>query len=234
MDDESSYKTNFILIDDEKVSESDVETDNNKQSNKDNNTLEKDFSFAPSELSLVKKNRKKIRIFDPEGIYDFRHIEIGYFYSLLHILSICISLPLILGSYYFAIAESQQVMPSLGEVSNLNMLDKLCMAFIVLYGFSKIKKVFTTKVTKFDIRYRIALCANSLNCIVLNHLKLLILTYAAFLMLMLSENSEKTVSAAFDIFLNGTLADTIAIISWFISIAITINAFKYCGKGEVS
>ncbi len=108
---------------------------NNKTSN-DN----ADFAFSSSEENLIKKKRHKLRIFDPEGIYTFRHIEIRYFHSFLHTISALISSFLLIGFYYLVIADTQQVVTGIGDVSDINVLDKLCMSFIAIYGLLKIKK----------------------------------------------------------------------------------------------
>ena len=227
MNGESTYKPNFTVIDDEPTSEPKPKKENNKTSN-DN----ADFAFSSSEENLIKKKRHKLRMFDPEGIYTFRHIEIGYFHSFLHAISALISLFLIIGFYYLVIADTQQVVTGIGDVSDMNVLDKLSMSFIAIYGLLKIKKTLTTKVTKFDIRYRIALCANSLNRIIFNYLKLTFICSTIILTIMQVDYPNKTVSAAFSIFENGVLADTLSILTWSISIIIVVKAFKYCGKGE--
>lgn len=227
MNGESTYKPNFTVVDDEPTSEPNPKKENNKTSN-DN----ADFAFSSSEESLIKKKRHKLRIFDPEGIYTFRHIEIGYFHSFLHVISLLIALFLIMVFYYLVITDTQKVVTGIGDVSDINVLDKLCLSFITIYGFVKIKKTLITKVTVFDIRYRIALCANSLSRIVFNSLKLIFICLTIILMIMKVYFPDKTVSAAFSIFENGVLADTLSIITWFISIIIVVKAFKYCGKGE--
>ena len=135
MNGESTYKPNFTVIDDEPTSEPKPKKENNKTSN-DN----ADFAFSSSEENLINKKRHKLRIFDPEGIYTFRHIEIGYFHSFLHAISALISLFLIIGFYYLVIAETQQIVTGIGDVSDINVLDKLCMSFIAIYGLLKIKK----------------------------------------------------------------------------------------------
>ncbi len=233
MNGDPSNIPDFTIVDDEQISEAKVESENNKKSNENIGTLETDFVFNPSEVSLIQKKRHKLRVFDPKGIYTFKHIEIGYFQSFLHILSMCISLFLIIAFYYLVVTETQQFVTGLGKVSDLNVLDKLCMSFITFYVFFKIKKTFTTKTTNFDTRYRIALCANSLNRIVLNYLKLTFFFFAIIFMIILVEYPDKTVSSASDLFENGEVADSLSIITWFIFIVIVIKAFKYCGKGEL-
>ena len=224
---ESTYKPNFTVVDDEPTSEPKPKKENNKTSND-----KADFAFSSSEENLINKKRHKLRIFDPEGIYTFRHIEIGYFQSFLHAISALISLFLIIGFYYLVIADTKQVVTGIGDVSDINVLDKLAMSFIAIYGLLKIKKTLTIKVTKFDIRYRVALCANSLNRIIFNYLKLTFICSTIILTIMQVDYPDKTVSAALRIFENGVLADTLSIITWLISIIIVVKAFKYCGKGE--
>jgi|GEM_PF-1719395 len=232
MDGEFTYKPNFTVVD-HKSSKFKPESKNNKQSKDNANTLEHSSVLDPNEVGFIQKKRHKIRIFDPEGIYTFRHIEISYFQSFLHTLSMLISLFLIISFYYFVITDTQKFVTDLGRVSDINTLDKLCMFFIALYSLLKIKKTITTKVTNFNKRYCIAICANSLNTIVLNYLKLIFFFLVIILTIIQREYPEKTVSFAFNLFENGVLADTLSIITWFITIMIVIKAFKYCGKGEI-
>ncbi|MGK2233876.1 MAG: hypothetical protein ACI92O_003086 [Colwellia sp.] len=86
MNGESTYQQNFTVVDEE-ISNSNAETENNKQPTENAKTLQADFVLAPSEISLIQKKRHKLRIFDPKGIYTFKHIEISYFQSFLHTLS---------------------------------------------------------------------------------------------------------------------------------------------------
>ncbi|MGK2231610.1 MAG: hypothetical protein ACI92O_000768 [Colwellia sp.] len=144
-----------------------------------------------------------------------------------------ISLFLIIGFYYLVITDTQQLVPGLGRVSDINVLDKLCMSFIALYGLLKIKITFSTKASNFDKRYRIALCANSLNRIALNYLKLSFFSSAIIFTIIQVEFLEISVSDAINIFANGVIADSLSIITWFISIVIVVKALKYCGKGEI-
>lgn len=227
MNGESTYKPNFTVIDDEPTSEPKPKKENNKTSN-DN----ADFAFNSSEENLIKKKRHKLRIFDPEGIYTFRHIEIGYFHSFLHAISALISLFLIISYYRLSITETQQLVPGVGYISDLNVLDKLCMTFIALYGVIKVKSVFNVKVTPFNKRYRLALCANAFNRFVLNYLKLIVAFLVFQFLIIQVKYLDLTVGEALELTLNGTMTDTISIITWFISIIIVVKAFKYCGKGE--
>tara|TARA_R110001599_G_scaffold82854_2_gene222840 strand:- start:32489 stop:33193 length:705 start_codon:yes stop_codon:yes gene_type:complete len=233
MNGESTYKPNFNVVDDEPIQDPIIEPVNNKQLNENTKISESDLVLNTSEVSLIQKKRHKLRIFDPEGIYTFKHVEIGYFQSFLHAITMFTSLFLIVSFYRLIITDTQKLVYGLGYISDLNVLDKLCMTFIALYGLLKIKKTFTTKVTNFDKRYRLALCANALNSIVLNYLKLSFIFIAMALSIIEVEYPEITLSAAFNILENGLISDSLSIMTWFISIVLVVKAFKYCGKGEI-
>lgn len=226
MNGESTFKPNFT-VDDVPTSESNLGKEYNKATSEST-----DFAISPSEEDLIKKKRHKLRLNDPEGVYTFRHIEIGYFHSFIHVISLLIALFLIISFYLLVIEDTQQIVTGVGYVSDINLLDKLSMSFIAVYGFLKIKSTLFTKMSKFDIRYRIALCVNALNRIIVNYLKLIFIYSTIALTSIQVYSPNQAVSDAFRVFENGVLADTISIIIWFISITIVIKAFKYCGKGE--
>lgn len=233
MNGESTYKPDFITVENEQTLASDNKVEANNNENITNDLQNSSVVLTDSEVKLIHKQRQKLRLFDPEGLYNFRHIEIGYFQSFLHVLSMCISLFLISGFFFSAIIDTQQLVKGVGKISDLNLLDKLCMSFIALYGLLNIKKALTTKVTNFDKRYRIAMCANSLSCIIFNYLKLKIFFMVVTLVIIKLKYPDKTVSSAVYIFENGVVADSLSIITWFIFIVIVVKAFKYCGKGKI-
>ncbi|WP_085303138.1 hypothetical protein [Colwellia polaris] len=233
MNGESTYKPDFITVENEQTLASDNKVEANNNENLTNDLQNSSADLTDSEVKLIHKQRQKLRLFDPEDVYNFRHIEIGYFQSFLHVISLCISIFSIIGFSYLIINNSQQLVKGIGMISDLNVLDKLCMSFIALYSLFKIKKTLTTKATNFDKRYRIAICANSLNLIVLNYLKLSLLFLALMLTFIQVEYTDETVSSAVYIFENGVVADSLSIITWFIFIVMVVKAFKYCGKGEI-
>lgn len=107
------------------------------------------------------------------------------------------------------------------------MHDIYCVIWVI-----KVKSVFNVKVTQFNKRYRLALCANAFNRFVLNYLKLIVAFLVFQFLIIQVKYLDLTVGEAIELTLNGTMADTISIITWFISIIIVVKAFKYCSKGE--
>jgi len=232
MNGESTYKPNYTMVDDEQIAKPNIETETNNQTKKTAVPLKPKIELVPNEIELISSKRHKLRLFDPKGIYTFRHIEVSYYQSFLHVLSMCVSLFLIVSFYRLIITDSHQFVSGIGDVNDLNVLDKLSLWFIALYSFIKVKKAIFIKVAKFHIRYRLALCANAFNLIILNHLKLLIVLLALNLFMIQGYHPEKSVNVALDLIENGVMTDTISIFIWFLSIMIVINALKYCGKGE--
>ncbi|ATC99575.1 hypothetical protein [Pseudoalteromonas spongiae] len=231
MNGESSFEPNFVLVDEEKAidpSESDV----CEQANTLSVDSENGLPITSNELEYIKKKRKQLRLFDPAGVYDFRHVEISYLHSFWHVLSICCSLIIFYGLSILNISETKVVITGLGEVSDLSVLDIIGLTFVTVYPLIKLKQVLSSKVSEFNKRYQLALFANAFNLINLNYLKLLILFFAIDLAVLIIDYSEIRVDSAIEKLYDGVLYDTFLIIHWFILSIVFIRAFKYCGKGK--
>jgi len=232
MNGETTYKPNYTVVDDGQIAKPNIETETNNQTKKAAVPLKSKIEFAPSEIELISSKRHKLRLFDPKGIYTFRHIEVSYYQSFLHVLSMCISLFLIVSFYRAIITGSHQFVSGMGDVNSLNTLDMLFIGFIALYGFIKVKRAIFIRVAKFHIRYKLALLANAFNLIILNHVKLLIILLAFSLLMILGNYPEKLFKMNFDLIESGVMSDTQFILMCFFSNMIVIQALKYCGKGE--
>lgn len=231
MNGESSFEPNFVLVDEENETDS-PESDVFEQTNELSVESEDGLPVTSNELEYIKKKRKKLRLFDPAGVYDFRHVEIGYMHSLWHVLTLCCSLVLFYGLYLLNITEAKVVITGLGEVSDLSVLDMIGLTFITIYPLIKIRQILTTKASDYNKRYQLSMSANAFNFIALNIIKLLIFLSALDLAIITVTYGELPVSVALEKLSNGVVFDSFSIVLWVISMIIIVKAFKYCGKGK--
>lgn len=68
------------ISDEMKRSESSVETE-----------FSVNLGFHVNELNFIEQHRTKLRLFDPAGIYQFRHIQLGFFQSFFQLITFIIS-----------------------------------------------------------------------------------------------------------------------------------------------
>ncbi len=207
-------------------------TDNNeaKPSQNQNEQELKTFKLSDLESNFILKARKKIRLFDPEGIYQFKGSAIPYYQSFLHLISLLVSLYLI--AYYFAVIVFSDLehLDGVGNTSDLTVIDKLFMITLAALTVFKLKKLLTVKVTYYDVRYKLALAANGFNLIVLNILKFSIYFLALALFIIGLDHPNETILGAFDRLGNGVTADSLTFFSWIVTLLIFIKAFKRFGK----
>lgn len=72
-------------------------TDNNeaKPSQNQNEQPLKNLRLSDSESKFILNARKKLRLLDPEGVYQFKGNAIPYYQSLMHLISLLFSVNLI-------------------------------------------------------------------------------------------------------------------------------------------
>ncbi|WP_022944913.1 hypothetical protein [Pseudoalteromonas ruthenica] len=232
MNGESSLGPNFASVDDEKAADSVSESSVHEKIDMRSINEKQTTSVASCELEYLKKKRNKLRLFDPAGVYDFRHVEISYTHSLCHVLSLCCSLFIFYGSAILTALLAKTEILGLGEVSDLPFLDKIGLTFVILYPLIKISQILTTKVSEFNKRYQLAMCANAFNLLNLNGIKFVTLLLAIELIILVAGYGELSVNLALAELSNGFMADTLSALTWVISVIIAVKAFKYCGKGK--
>lgn len=207
-------------------------TDNNeaKPSQNQNEQELKTFKLSDLESKFILKARKKIRLFDPEGIYQFKGSAIPYYQSFLHLISLLVSLYLI--AYYFAVIVFSELehLDGVGNTSDLTAIDKLFMIILAALTVFKLKKLISVKVTHYDFRYKLALAANGFNRIVINIVKFSIYFLALALFIIGLDHPNETILGAFDRLGNGVTADSLTFFSWIVTLLIFIKAFKRFGK----
>ena len=214
MNGEPSLEPNFVLVDEDKATES-SESEVCEQANAHTVESEDDLAVASNELEYIKKKRKQLRLFDPAGVYDFRHVEIGYMHSLWHVLSLCCSLFIFYGMYLLNVAVAKVAIAGLGEVSDLSVLDMLGLTFVIIYPLIKIRKILTSKVSDYNKRYQLSMLANAFNYIALNYFRLLLVFAAIDLAILTIDYGELSVNVAMEQLSNGVMFDSFSIVLWF-------------------
>ena len=207
-------------------------TDNNeaKPSQNQNEQELKTFKLSDLESKFILKARKKIRLFDPEGIYQFKGTAIPYYQSFLHLISLLFSLCLVF--YYFGVIVLSELehLDGVGNTSDLTAIDKLFMIILAALTVFKLKKLISVKVTHNDFRYKLALAANGFNRIVINIVKFSIYFLALALFIIGLDHPNETILGAFERLENGVMADSLAFFSWIVTALIFVEAFKRFGK----
>ncbi|MCQ8849067.1 hypothetical protein NQT74_10790 [Alteromonas stellipolaris] len=207
-------------------------TDNNeaKTSQNQNGQPLKSLDVSDLESKFIQKARKKIRLFDPEGIYQFKGSAIPYYQSFLHLISLLVSLYLI--AYYFAVIIFSELehLDGVGNTSYLTTIDKLFMVTLAALTVFKLKKLISVKITHYDVRYKLALAANGFNRIVINLVKFSIYFLALALFIIGLDHPNETILGAFDRLGNGVIADSLTFFSWIVTTLIFVKAFKHFGK----
>ena len=97
MNGESTYQPNFVINEDDKVPVEKKEFEHREETLLAAVTAKGDAQteLIKREVQFIEGQRKKLRLFDPQGVYFYRHITISYFQSAFHIISLLISCYLI-------------------------------------------------------------------------------------------------------------------------------------------
>ncbi|MBU2925807.1 hypothetical protein Q4530_01110 [Colwellia sp. 1_MG-2023] len=232
MNGESTYQPDFVVVDEDNL---ESKKENPSDANKINSQEIVDNDFNQREIDFVNKQRHKLRVINPKGVYFFRHITISYFHSAIHLLSLLISLLLIFLFCRKLNIQSEQLISGVGYVSDWNVLDQLFLTFIVIFTLTKLRTLMITKINGTSKRYKIALCANAFNSIVFNYLKFLVLIFSLIFSLFFFAIDFETGFLIEDVvakLTNGVFVDTVSPIVWCVTLAIVIRGFRFFGKGE--
>lgn len=202
------------------------ETDNvNNSGSTINETLVSALNVR--ELDFLERERNKLRLFDPQSVYRFRHIKLGILQSCVHFLSLVVSIICLICVWYYSQSDEVNI-PGVGLVSNTTLMDdlyKYSLLLIVVSGIVALNK--QLKQTPLRL-YLLAMLANSINRAVLNLFKLLVLSLAGFSIFVLA--SEISLSEAIAFLDNGVSADVLLAVSYFLDLLIVGFAFRFCHK----
>lgn len=173
------------------------------------------------DLKFIKAHRSKLRLFNPGGVYYFRHIIPKPFQTLMHILTLFISVAGLIGINYFIVDQATTEVPSIGFVSDLTLMDYISFIFkalIIIYAVNQIFKHFD------DLQYIIAQLANSFNLLILIHTVLFIL---ALSVLGISIFNLEHYNSMED---HSSISKKEEIFRFFVEVLIYKYAFLYCSK----
>jgi len=221
------------VSDDEYSSETPTMTSANKDqvepeiTSEPKNTIKPEF--IPSEIEFLNRHRGKLRLCDPKGVYEFRHIQQTWLQSSLQLVTMLVSIACMVSLYYLYYQGSKEIMAGIGEVSNLIWVDAFEMFMIVGIIVMTIKRLGKQAKQHPQKRYRLAMLANSFNRMWFNYFRLLLVV----LILLIAANIIKYPEVAlinFDYFEEGAVADLANAIFTLIVIFICFRAFRFCGK----
>ena len=196
-------------------------TENNKLKNI---TLER-------ELQFMDKQRNKIRLCDPRGVYFYRHVPCGWFASLLNILTLLISSTLIfllLVAVFFIPGALVVDVNGVGSVNDATIINVLELFFIVLivatafYSLRRQTRDFSVK------RYGLAMLANAFNRVLFSYLKVTIYFGALLMAIIIMKDNDTTL--VLDNLSNGIIGDIFEAVASVVSVIIFYRAFSSCHK----
>ncbi|NRA59809.1 MAG: hypothetical protein HRU25_02650 [Psychrobium sp.] len=191
-------------------------------------------SALAREWQLMEKQRHKIRLCDPRGVYFYRHIPCGWFASLLHFVTLLISSLLIAAAFLFWLFLPKVVevdVIGVGSVANVTIIDALELFFtalIVTIGIHRLVR----QTRKFSVkRYGMAMLANACNRVIVSYLKLTIYVSALLMVGVFSVlENEQDASFLFERLSNGVVGDVVSVMGSVASIIIFYRAFSSCHK----
>jgi hypothetical protein len=234
MTDGTTYQPNFVIKDeDEKLDTNVVDKDQNEATTNDNIKTEKtsvQTKFFDHEADFIIKQRTKLRLSDPKGLYFNRHVEISYYQSLWHFITLLISCSAICWFSWIIVSENKESIIGVGEIANLTLIDRVSIFVIGLIFFNAVRNLFKIESRSGIIRYRLAMLANAINYTAIAYIKLLILFLAVVALSFFSSDESNT--DVLNKFNNGVFADIFDAIFSFINIIIVTQAFRYCKKGN--
>lgn len=185
--------------------------------------------FIPREIDFLNRHRRKIRLCDPKGVYEFRHIQQTWFQSLLQVVTMLISLACMVGIYYWGYQESKEMMVGVGEVSNLTWINVIEVVMTVGIIFIAIRKLGKQAKQHPQKRYRIAMIANAFNRMLFNNLRLMLIVFVPLIIVVMTVDPALQ-SINFERFEEGVAADLIDAMYSLVSIFICFRSFRFCGK----
>ena len=185
--------------------------------------------FIPREIEFLNRHRRKIRLYDPKGVYEFRHIQQTWFQSLLQVVTMLISLACIFGLYYWGYQSSKEIIVGVGEVSNLTWVNVFEVVMTVGIIFIAIKKLGKQAKQHPQKRYRVAMIANAFNRMLFNNLRLMLIVFIPLtIVAMIADPTLESIN--FERFEEGATADLLGAVYTLFIVFICFRAFRFCGK----
>ena len=183
------------------------------------------------EVEFIERQRKKLRLFDPKSVYFYRHITISYFQSAFHIVSLLISCYLIYEFMLLGDLESREFVKGIGWVSNTTLLETIMDIFVLIVLFIQLRGLFKVHGIVGLKRYKLAMLANSINSVVIIHLKVIVFFMIIIMAYAYSLESLVQADAVWKTLENGVVADVLDALFLIISAVIILRSFRFCKRG---
>jgi hypothetical protein len=228
MNGESTYQPDFVVVDEDNL---ESKKENPPVADKVNKQEPLDNDFNQREIDFVNKQRHKLRVINPKGVYFFRHITISYFHSAIHLLSLLVSGYIIFNFLLMVNMDDKVLVKGIGWVNNENLIEKITQLIISVVLIIQLKALIGLEKTKGLKRYKLAMIANAVNRTVLNYFKFLSLCLASLMVFLLAADSTRKFNISFNTLSNGTFADLFIPFASLIAVIVIVRAFRFCGKG---
>lgn len=229
MNGESAYQPDFVVVKEptEELQQEEVPL---KQSPIEAPITTVKTELLNREIDFVHKQRKKLRLFDPKGVYFYRHMPISYLHSFFHLVSLVVSCLIIHLLWQESINVNEEVIKGIGEVSNITVLDWVFYILSLIVIIRQLNVLYQLKGNNINKRYKLSMLSNAVGRVVLDHTKIFIisLTFIGVLLLFNEPFIEPEVFS--EMFSNGVFADIFYVAISLLSLIILIRAFRFCGK----
>jgi hypothetical protein len=233
MNGESIYQPNFIINEDDKRSSEKKAFEHSEEPLASAGAAKVDAKkeLIKREVAFIERQRKKLRLFDPKSVYFYRHITISYFQSAFHIISLLISCYLIYELMLFGASEGREFVKGIGWVSNTTLLETIIDIFVLIVIFIQLRGLFKVHGIVGLKRYKLAMLANSINSVVIIHLKVIVFFMIIIMAYAYSLESLVQADALWKTLGNGVVADVFDALFLIISAVIILRSFRFCKRG---
>jgi hypothetical protein len=232
MNGESTYQPNFVIGEEDKASTEQKEFEESLKSIPPTISVKDEASnkLINREVEFIEGQRSKLRLFDPKGVYFYRHVTISYFQSAFHIISLLVSCYLIYLLFAEGSALSREFVKGIGWVSNVTLMATMADIVVLVVLFIQLRGLFKHQGLAAVRRYKLAMLSNSINSVVINHLKLIVLFLILMMLYSFSLGSLVQADSAFEKLSNGVISDVFEVLLLIISIFIIVRAFRFCNR----
>jgi hypothetical protein len=233
MNGESTYPPNFVIDEGNKVPVERKAFEHSEELLVADDVVKDDeqTELIKREVQFVENQRKKLRLFDPKGVYFYRHINISYYQSAFHIMSLLISCYLIYEFMLLGLSEGRGFVKGIGWVSNTTLLETMVDIFVLIVLFIQLRGLFKVHGIVGLKRYKLAMLANSINSVVVIHLKLIVFFMIIIMAYAYSLESLVQADALWKTLENGVVADVFDALFLITSAVIILCSFRFCKRG---
>lgn len=181
------------------------------------------------ESKFLEKQRHKTRVFDPKGVYEFRHIKLTLFQSLLQLITMLISVSCMVGMYYLVYLNSKVEITGVGEISDITWVYVFEVLAIIVIIYMAIKDLLKRHQRNPKKGYLLAMTANSFNRMFFNNIIFFLVIFLAFaISVAIQDPTFQTLDV--ESMGEGAMADFFDAICSLFFIIICFVSFRFCRK----